>query len=162
MSEAKILFSLKANVCFVKLIGELRHKLSPGFNFLVKREMQNPQTTHFVLDLKETEYLDSTNLGIMGMIAAGLQKKSPKKPVLLKPQVDILTILRSMGFDTLFEILGTLKTGELNYQNTSALEIKKQGPNELLLESHKTLAEINQYNKEKFAPVIEAILKRKK
>jgi anti-anti-sigma factor len=162
MNKGKILFSLKSNVCFVKLIGELRYNLSQGFDSLVRRELKNNQTTHFILDLKEAEYLDSTNLGIIGMIAAGLKNKSAEKPVIVGPHKDILTIFRSMSFDTLFEISDTWKSEKLNYQDTSTIDSKKRDPREMILESHKTLAGMSKHNKEKFDPVIETILKNKK
>jgi len=162
MNNGKILFCLKSNTCFIKLIGELRYTLSSGFESLVRRELENEQITHFVLDTKETEYMDSTNLGILGMIAAGLKKKSSQKPVIVSPQQDILTILKSMGFDSLFEIAEGRKTEQMDFQDCSTIETKKLQPNELVLESHKTLAEMNKYNKEKFTPVIDAILKKKK
>ncbi len=162
MKKGKILFSKKSNICFLKFVGELRYDSSSGFDCLVRRELENKQIVNFVLDFKEAEYLDSTNLGIMGMIASGMKNKSPKKPVIVGPQKDLLTIISSMGFDILFEILDDWDSGELKYQDTSTINVKKRKTNELVLESHKTLAEMSKYNKEKFTSVIEAIIKNKK
>ncbi len=162
MSKGKILFSLKSNICFLKLIGELRYDLCQGFDCLVRRELENNKINHFILDLKETEYLDSTNLGIIGMIAAGLKNKSDKKPLIIAPHKDILTILCSMGFDTLFEILEEKKIEHLEYQDTANIELEKRETKEMVLESHRTLSEISNSNKEKFDSVIDAILKKKK
>ena len=162
MNNNKILFALKSNTCFIKFVGELRYNLSSGFNSLVKQELENKMITQFVLDINEAVYMDSTNLGIIGMIAAGLKNKSQKKPILLGPQKDMLTILVSMGFDKLFDIRNELITEALTYKDTLTVKPKNHKQNELILESHKTLAEMNKYNKEKFTPVINAILKKKK
>jgi anti-anti-sigma factor len=162
MSNDQILFCEKAEICFIKLVGDLRYNLSPRFDNLVKQELCNKTISQFILDLCETEYLDSTNLGILGMIAAGAKNTHHKKPVIIGASKDILTILRSMGFDSLFKIEKDWNSGDVNYQDVVKIEMNKMASREMVLETHQALAEMNSYNKEKFAPVIDAILKKKK
>ncbi|KAA3609950.1 MAG: anti-sigma factor antagonist [Calditrichaeota bacterium] len=162
MCAGKILFAQKSNVCYLKLIGELRYNLSQGFDSIVKQELKNDKTNTFIIDLSETEYLDSTNLGIIGMVAAGLKNKSDQKPRLNAPNKDIQTILNSMSFNTLFEITNKPLVEDLHFKDTSQLGTNLRDSKDLVLESHKTLSEMSSYNKEKFIPVIDAILKKKK
>ncbi len=161
MSKDKILFCEKEEICFIKLIGDLRYNLSPGFDNMVKKELCNNAILQFILDLRETEYLDSTNLGILGMIAAGAQAAHHKKPIICGPNKDILTILRSMGFDSLFKMEEAWNHGDITYQDVAEIEVNKKESRVMILETHQALAEMNSYNKEKFAPVIDAILKKK-
>ena len=161
MSKNKILYAIEDHTCYVKMQGSLNYTLCAGFDGVVRQLFENDHIENFVIDLTDAEYLDSTNLGILGIIAEGLKSKSAKKPVIITPKEDVLKILLSVAFDTLFEFRESIDKMDINYKDTAHVEAPKRSTDEFVLESHKTLAQLNEDNKEKFSQVIETIQKRK-
>jgi anti-anti-sigma factor len=161
MSDNKILYSVENDTCYVRMQGSLNYTICAGFDGVVKELFTNDNIDNFIIDLTDAEYLDSTNLGILGIIAEGLKSKSSNKPIIITPKEDVLKILLSVAFDTLFVFKEKLEKTDINYIDTALTEVKKRQPDEFVLESHKTLAQLNESNKEKFSSVIETIQKRK-
>ena len=161
MTENKILYAIEDDTCYVKMQGSLNYTLCAGFDSIVKELFDNDNIKNFVIDLIEAEYLDSTNLGILGIIAEGLKSKSSQKPIIITPKEDVLKILLSVAFDTLFEFKENDDKKDIDYKDTSLIDVSKRSTDEFVLESHKTLAQLNEENKEKFSHVIETIQKRK-
>jgi len=161
MAENKILYAIDDDTCYVKMQGSLTYTICAGFDGVVKELFTNDSIHNFIIDLKDAEYLDSTNLGILGIIAEGLKSKSLKKPVIITPKEDVLKILLSVAFDMLFDFKEEVDRKDIEYVDTAQIDVKKRRPDEFVLESHKTLAQLNEDNKEKFSHVIETIQKRK-
>jgi len=160
MAENKILYAIDNNTCYVRMQGSLNYTICAGFDGVVKQLFTNENIRNFIIDLKDAEYLDSTNLGILGIIAEGLKSKSSNKPIIINPKEDVLKILLSVAFDTLFDFKETLDKKKIEYIDTSQIDVQKRRTDELVLESHKTLAQLNENNKEKFSHVIETIQNR--
>jgi len=161
MTENKIFYAINADTCYVRMQGSLTYTICAGFDGVVKELFTNDEIQNFVIDLTDAEYLDSTNLGILGIIAEGLKSKSSNKPIIITPKEDVLKILLSVAFDTLFDFRESLETKDIDYIDTADIEVKKRSADEFVLESHKTLAQLNEDNKEKFSHVIETIQNRK-
>lgn len=161
MSDNEVLFALKTDTCYLKLKGMLRYSAAQNLDGFVRDIFRKNKTVHFVVDLTETSYMDSTILGIVGMIGATVKNKSTK-PMLVCPGKDIHPILCAMGFESLFEISQDADNSEQDYQEIPQSTGHTRPVDDLVLTSHQTLAEMNTANKEKFTPVIEAIIKRKK
>ena len=161
MTENKILYAIEDDTCYVKMQGSLNYTLCAGFDSIVKELFANDNIKNFIIDLIEAEYLDSTNLGILGIIAEGLKSKSSQKPIIITPKEDVLKILLSVAFDTLFEFKENVDKKDIDYKDTSLIDVSKRSTDEFVLESHKTLAQLNEENKDKFSHVIETIQKRK-
>ena len=103
MNENKILYAIEEDTCYVKMQGSLNYTICAGFDSVVKELFANDNIKNFIIDLIDAEYLDSTNLGILGIIAEGLKSKTSQKPIIITPKEDVLKILLSVAFDTLFE-----------------------------------------------------------
>jgi anti-anti-sigma factor len=161
MTDNKILFAIEGDTCYVRMQGSLTYTICAGFDGVVKELFSNEDIHNFIIDLTDAEYLDSTNLGILGIIAEGLKSKSNKKPLIISPKEDVLKILLSVAFDTLFDFQDHIEKHDINYMDTASTEVKKRSADEFVLESHKTLAQMNEDNKEKFSHVVETIQNRK-
>ena len=161
MTENKILYAIDGDTCFVRMQGSLTYTICAGFDGVVKQLFNNEDIHNFIIDLRDAEYLDSTNLGILGIIAEGLKSKSSKKPLIIHPKEDVLKILLSVAFDTLFNFQDDMDKDDIDYIDTALTEVKKRSADEFVLESHKTLAQMNEDNKEKFSHVVETIQQRR-
>ena len=136
--------------------------MSAGFDAMIRAELKKGEVSQFIFDLRETEYIDSTNLGIIASVLKYKTKKSSKKPILISTNNDINAILFSMSFDKIFEILNEYISAPDKYIDTADFIKDSRPPNEFILDSHKTLSNLNDNTKEKFTGIVEEFEKRSK
>ncbi|MEJ2055316.1 MAG: STAS domain-containing protein, partial [Calditrichaceae bacterium] len=109
MSDSNVLYALEDRCLYIKLTGEIRHTVCSGFDALIQQSIQMDQADRFVVDLRETQYLDSTTLGIIARMARHMQNKSKGKPVIISTNDDVNQILNSVQFGSVTEIVTDLK-----------------------------------------------------
>ena len=83
MEDGKILYARQDRCCFFKLIGEIRQTISSGFDVTISKMLSEGLTETFIIDLRETSYIDSTNLGLLAKIARGAFEKKALKPTIV-------------------------------------------------------------------------------
>src|SRR5690554_7719433 len=105
MAGYKILQAEKQGIYVLKFIGEIRLNLCSTMDNLVETTTGNPQFKTVLIDLTETEIIDSTTLGLLGKIALAARKQSRFLPTLISTNPDITRIITSMGFDKIFIIV---------------------------------------------------------
>ena len=74
MAGYKILQAEKQGIYVLKFIGEIRLNLCSTLDNLVESITQDPQFKTVVVDLTETEIIDSTTLGLLAKIAMAARK----------------------------------------------------------------------------------------
>jgi len=156
VKRGKILFARKGGICFIKLVGKIRHPLSPGFDRLINDTVKDESTEDIVLDVNEAEHIDSTNLGLMARVARFTMEKFKHKPVILCRNENISVLLRSMGFDCVFTIVDRSDGGPQEFSAMSEVEQTREAQVRMILDSHRTLMEMNEKNRETFKTVVEA------
>src|SRR5690554_5461863 len=105
MAGYKILQAEKQGIYVLKFIGEIRLNLCSTLDNLVETITGNPQFKTVIIDLTETEIIDSTTLGLLAKIALAARKQSRFLPTLISTNPDITRIITSMGFDKIFIIV---------------------------------------------------------
>ena len=163
MTEIKteIQFAIKDNCCYLKLKGDIRYSYS-GKNFadFSKEIFSNHTISDFVIDMTETEFIDSTNLGIIAGIANRLAKVTANRPVIISDNEDIIIILSTMGFEQFFEIINTSSTvDDLKLLGLDLEKYSSKDLNKAALKAHENLASMNSKNSEMFKDVIELLRK---
>ena len=76
MAGYKILQAEKQGIYVLKFIGEIRLNLCSTLDNLVESITQDPEFKTVVIDLTETEIIDSTTLGLLAKIAMAAQNPS--------------------------------------------------------------------------------------
>lgn len=144
------------------MIGKIKYSISAGFDAFIRAQLKNAEVNQFIFDLRETEYIDSTNLGIIASVLRYKTNKSTEKPIIISTNNDINSILDSMSFDQLFEIQNEYKSFPKKYLDTADFAKESRPPNELILDSHKTLSNLGDNTKKMFEGIVEEFEKRKK
>jgi len=154
MNEGRILYARKGRQCFIKLIGEVRHTVSPGFDALIDKMFLGDEADTFIIDLNETVYIDSTNLGLLAKIARRLMDKSGARPIIVSGQQDVNTVLKSMGFDEVFVLIEECRADNTGCGEVPAVSVDKQEKSRLVLDAHKALMEMNEKCQDLFCDVV--------
>lgn len=159
MCKEKILFTRFDHCYFIKMIGKLRFSNGMAFNNLLGKIFEDPKTNDVLIDMSETEYVDSTILGLLAKIANFMIKKFNRKPTLLSTSKNINFLLDSIGLSDVFIVVKSLEftpdaLDEIPDTKNSELESAKT-----ILDAHRQLINLNKKNQETFKDVVELLEK---
>ncbi|MCP3665066.1 MAG: STAS domain-containing protein [Gammaproteobacteria bacterium] len=156
MSDGKVLHGSLNGVEVLKFSGDVRYNLSMALDSYIQKLLENDGLKGFVIDMTETDAIDSTNLGILARLARSMQRLNLPKVTLICNQSLINEILVGMGFDKVFRVV---KDVEFELERmTKVPEISSSDHDivKLLLESHRMLIELNATNRAVFRDVVMA------
>lgn len=147
------------NKYIIKLSGELKYKWSSGFNNFLQKIFQKDDFDEIVVDLSETSYIDSTNIGLLAKIARfSLRKFSRKLPVIVdQKDEDVKELLIGMGFNKLCNFIKIPENFDHQYKTIKDSRKSKEDLGKMILDAHKTLSKISQKNKKQFKNVVELL-----
>jgi len=153
----KILLAEQDGVEVLKFVGDVRVSLGPTISEFVNELGQRKDIHSIIIDLTETEGIDSTTLGLMAKISLKSQETFQTLPTIVSSNEDITRILFSMGFDNVFIIVNEARgevgpLGELPTQLVSEDALREQ-----VLEAHRVLMSLNSENRERFRDLVEAL-----
>lgn len=148
----KILADEIDGVKIVKIIGKANMKLSQTVE-----EIFNTCTKTPILDLSESEYIDSTFLGLIAKYTMVFKKKNDEFLTILKPTKEILSCLFKTGILKFLIVLD--KEININGKVVEANKIDNQKLAKHILDLHIILMNLNEKNKEEFSKVVELMKK---
>ncbi|MCL1476172.1 STAS domain-containing protein [Marinobacter sp. M3C] len=153
----KILQAEEKGIYVLKFVGEIRLNLCSTLDNLVESITQDPNFRTVVIDLSETEVIDSTTLGLLAKIALAAKKQSGCTPSLISTHPDITRIIGSMGFDSIFIIVSEPVSSMERLEEIPELKASEQQVRDKVLEAHKILMGMNSRNREEFKNLVHAL-----
>lgn len=157
MSQGKILISDHLDNYLLKLVGDVRLTLSASLNRYMQTLFANNNVKRVVVDMLDTEGVDSTTLGLIAKLGLHCRKHYQINVELFCQNQSILRTLDCMGFADIIDIFQQLPeiSAELHsLDNTDADmgEVRQQ-----VLESHKLLEQLNPQGSAEFTDLIHAL-----
>lgn len=134
--------------------GEVRLTLCTAVDGFLERMFGNDCFRSVVVDLSQTEFIDSTSLGLLAKLSIQSQKRFNYRPVLVSTRPDITRVLRTMGLDDVFNLVEqplvhVEQLGELPPCAASEEEVRQR-----VLEAHRILMDMNEHNREAFQDLV--------
>lgn len=157
MSSYKILQAEQQGVYVLKFIGEIRLNLCSTLDSIIDSMVADPSFLTAIVDLTETEIIDSTTLGLLAKIAIAAESRSHYLPTLVSTNPDVTRIVRSMGFDKIFIIVGEPATRVEELEEIPILKASEQEVREQVLVAHKVLMSMNSRNQDEFKNLVRAL-----
>ncbi len=157
MVDCKILQAEERGIYVLKFIGEVRLNLCSTLDQIIDDMVNNPEFRTVVIDLTETEVIDSTTLGLLAKIAIASEERSKFLPTLITTNPDVTRIIQSMGFDRIFLIL---KEPASNVEELEEIPLMKASEREVrdkVLDAHRVLMSMNSRNREEFRNLVRAL-----
>lgn len=160
MRDEQVYFANHAGLCVFKFVGELRHTSVEGMDGFIRHLFEQQHACSRVsVDLTETEYMDSTCLGLLAMLARLSLSNSKGKPNLFCTNANMLLLLKSMCLDQVFhfveERIEDIQMDELITESTADAQA------ELIYQAHKELSALSEENRKLFQPVVELMEKER-
>lgn len=153
----RALFSAHDGAYVLKLTGDVRVPMCATLDKFIEGMFENSSLNAIVIDLSETQVIDSTALGLLAKIAIYYDKKFQSKPLLLSPNPDITRILLSMGFPQVFDLREEGLTSKPAMADLPRVSCSEDNACEKVLEAHRILMSMNDNNREIFKDVVQAL-----
>ncbi len=153
----KILHAEHAGTHCLRFVGAIRYPLAPSLDRFLQHLFATATPGTFLVDLSETEMIDSTNLGLLIKIARFMSERHAPSVVLFSPREDITEILISMGFGNLFHVVSTDFPDGVKPVPCEQIPVAETDQSRLakvMLDAHRALMEMNKCNEATFQDVV--------
>jgi len=157
MARGRILHANHEGVEVLRFVGDIRYLLAPGLEGFLETVFTDPGLTGFVIDLRETLSIDSTNLGILARIAKRMQLRSGDRVSIVSIREDINEVLASLGFDEVFDIVDSSEIETSGTEELAPAAVGAAAMARTLLEAHRTLLNLNESNQALFQEVVSTL-----
>ena len=157
MSDGRILVAEQDGVYVLKFLGDVRLTLCPSLEQYLDNALQSRHFRSVLIDLTETQGIDSTSLGILAKLAVRMRKQVKRVPTLVSINNNITRILLSMGFDKVFTLVSKLDTNLSPCDQLENANCSEQEMQDKVLEAHKTLMGLNDRNQQEFKSLVDAL-----
>ncbi len=157
--EGRFLFAQHDNAYVLKLVGDVRLTLCSTIDQFVEGMFRGVSCQSVVVDLTETEGLDSTTLGLLAKMALFVRKEWQIRPVIMTESADILRLLGSMGFEQIFDIQRSCKVDAVADCELPAESMDEKTARAKVLQAHQVLMTLNQHNRMAFRELVDSLCK---
>ena len=157
MKEDKVLYTIKDNVCFIKLNGMVQCSTISGFDSFVKRISKDKNIHDVVIDLCDLEYIDSTNLGLIAEIARFMKKEHNRRPAIVSTNEKVTELIENMGFKKIFMVIKGLEISGGEMREVPDIQQDEMEKAKMILKAHKAIMEISEKNVKTFKDVVELL-----
>lgn len=159
ITDGKCLFVQKEDMAIFKIVGRLRFNTSGGLAAKIEGLNLSPQVQDVVVDMSETDFVDSTVLGLLAQLG-----KRKVKPIILYEHEKIYKMLRHLGLHKMFILSRKTQSSFLEdpsgFQDASKnIEDTDESIKQRIEKAHKLLYEIDEKNKVEFGEVISCLFK---
>lgn len=157
MQLGKILIAQQSGAFVIKLTGDVRLTFCSALDDFFERMFATPNFASVIVDLCEAENLDSTTLGQIAKLAITAKRMYNFVPVVLSTNPNITRILRSMGFERIFDIREQRPSSEANLAELPAVAGSEGEVRDTVLDAHRVLMGMNENNRAQFKELVCAL-----
>jgi anti-anti-sigma factor len=158
MTCGKVSYAVRQGTWVLVLHGDVRATWCASLDALVQRMLADESLRRVIIDLRDTQNVDSTMLGMLAKIAIRTRERLAMPPLLVAPNADVRRLLESMCmervFDIVVEVPADMPAGgnELTAVERPESELCRQ-----VAEAHRVLMDIDERNRATFGDVVAAI-----
>lgn len=159
MSMPEVRYGYVDDSVVLVLKGQLRYTVAKSLRAFIDEVLTKTIHETVVIELSEVEFLDSTGMGLLARVGRATLERG-RRSVIVCPEGDVMTCLRSAAFDTLFVILDAWpfdRGMELFEVPLEEKPLLAYAMGSLMLDAHRDLASLSDENKRVFGGVIEAL-----
>ena len=157
MNPGKIEVAANSGVYVIKLSGDVRLNMCSALERYLDQMFIDPVFKTVLIDLSQTEGIDSTTLGQLAKISIICKQKYDLIPSIITPRVDITRILLSMGFDKVFDLLSGQKEKWDGFEELSSSQENEEELREKIIAAHEILMSLNEDNKNTFQELVDCL-----
>jgi anti-anti-sigma factor len=155
MRQDRVLYATHEGIHVLRFVGNIRYWLAPSLDRFVNRLFQSSSLSGLLIDLTETESIDSTNLGLLARIAIRIRERDQPRVTILSDCAYINELLLAMSLDQVFDI--TSEAGFDVLEDAHPLPIENADHDVVMriaLDAHRALMRLSEKNRQIFQDVV--------
>ncbi len=158
MKKGQILDAEAGQTYVLKLVGDVRLTLSTTLEKCIQKMLAARHFRQVVVDLSETDNIDSTSLGMLAKLSMHVQNSMRITPVLVYGSPDIHRVLVSMGFEEqVYHLVDHSELQDMPAQEVTAAVGTESEVQAHVIEAHKALMSLNEQNADAFRDLVCAL-----
>lgn len=157
LQEGRILAASHNGAYVIRMVGDVRLTLCTTIDDYFQQMFDDPDFASVWVDLCDVEGVDSTTLGLLAKLALTVEKRYGFKPAIYSCDSGINRLLKSMGFDSLFELHEESCSNPENIAEIPAVAGSEESVKQKVIEAHRVLMGISEDNRDRFKDLISAL-----
>lgn len=156
-NSGEILYACQEGHYVLKFIGDVRLTMCSTIDEHLRSILQREDITDSLIDLTETQNIDSTSLGLIAKLAIKSAKCNLPKPTLVSTNPDVTKILYAMGFDQVFLLIEQMPASCKDLIEVPAVQESEDQVKQRIIDAHRVLISLNDANRNEFKDLISAL-----
>jgi len=156
-NSVRFLLAHSGNKYFLKIVGTPRYTNCADFSYFISALISENQFEDILVDLSETDFLDSTSLGLLAKLAGAVVSKFDRKMTVISTNRDINDLLINTGFDQIMLLIEKPDDFNSELDELPAVNDVNKNMAKMMLEAHKILSDMNSENENEFKAVVEML-----
>ena len=157
MNNGRILIADIGNVPVLKFVGDVRVLMGATLENYFATLYSRAILDRMVVDMTETQGIDSTALGLLAKMAIQLRNRFNVSPTILSTNPDITRILKSMSFNLICKIVEEPLSRETSFNELSRVDENEEKIRQKVIEAHQTLMNLSEDNRVEFQDLVLAL-----
>lgn len=160
MANGNVYHARHNGTCILRFQGAIDYTLGTALDHFLDELFAGGDFRDILVDLNQTDSIDSTGLGLLAKVANGMLRREGAKPLLFSSRPDINEILHSICLDDVFVLCPQALDADAD--PGTLLPAGEPSESELahtVLAAHRLLCEINDNNRALFQNVVDTIEK---
>ena len=156
-ATGRIQYAESGGTFILKFLGDVRLTLSAALDAYIEKVISALHFKSIVIDLTETENIDSTSLGLLAKLSILSSERIGSLPTLVSNQADMLRLLQSMGFEQVFNIVAESTPTDAELKELPAQVLSEEQVRQQVLEAHRLLMDLNEHNRTAFTDLVSSL-----
>lgn len=156
MSDGRIFYAEQDGNYCLKFVGDVRVTLCTTLKNYINKIFDADNVQSIVLDLTESQAVDSTTLGFMAKVALFANDKNIQ-PILITKDASMLRLIEGMGFDEICQILSSLPQSDAQLEEMQCTSVSTEQSRQQVIEAHRVLMSMNSKNMHAFSELVTAL-----
>ncbi len=157
MQEGKIQAASHNGAYVIRLVGDVRLTLCTTIDEYFLSMYADPDFASVWVDLCDAEGVDSTTLGLLAKLALQVKERFGFQPAIYSCDPGINRLLKSMGFQRLFELHEEACANPEDIGEIPQVEGNEDAVKEKVIEAHRVLMGLSEENRAKFKDLVTAL-----
>ncbi|MCW8884907.1 MAG: STAS domain-containing protein [Motiliproteus sp.] len=157
MQDGKILFAEQDGNYVLKFVGDVRLTLCSTLDLFLENMLDNDDFKTVIIDLTETDGIDSTSLGLIAKISVKMKQHHQLRPTIVSTNEDISRILLSMGFDKVFILIRDNVEASQQLKELDVLRESEEQVRNRVVDAHRVLMDLNDNNRDTFRDLVRSL-----
>jgi len=153
----KALYAVHQGTYVIKLVGDIRVPICATLDHFIENLFHDSSLNSILIDLSETNVIDSTALGLLAKVAIQSKKRFNQRPLIISTRPDISRVLGTMGFEKVFNIVHVAPVKNPQMSEMPNVPCDSGSACDKVLEAHRILMSMNETNRETFKDVVAAL-----